>query len=80
MENSKELESFVRLMETLQPRDQTALLLRYGRVLLGEERPMSYAEIGRRIEVSPGRVKTQIRKALRKARHVTRSQWAREFL
>lgn len=80
MENSKELASFVRLMETLKPEDQTVLLLRYGRLLLGEEWPMKYAEIGRRIEVSPGRVKIMIKKALRRARHEGRSKWASEFL
>lgn len=80
MENSKELGSFVRLMETLQPKDQTVLFLRYGRVFLGEQRPMSYAEIGRRLGVSSGMVKTMIKKALRRVRHDARSKWTSEFL
>lgn len=77
---SKEVESFIQLMDTLKPEDQTALLLRYGRLVLGEEQPMSYAEIGRRLQISPGRVKTRIKKAQRRARHDVRSKYTSAFL
>ncbi len=80
MEDPKELKALVILVTSLAPQEQAVLLLRYGRLLLGEEKPLSYAKIGSRLGMSSDKVKTRLRKALRKVRHTTRSKWASEFL
>jgi len=70
-------EQLVGVLNTLTPREQRVLMLRYG---LGDGRPRTLEEVGKEFNVTRERIRQIEAKALRKLRNPSRSKRLRDFL
>ena len=64
-------------LDTLQPREQQVLKLRYG---LEDGQVRTLEEVGKEFKVTRERIRQIECKALRKLRHISRSKKLRDFL
>jgi RNA polymerase primary sigma factor len=65
------------VLATLSPREARVLKLRFG---LGEDRPYTLEEVGRKFGLTRERIRQIEGKALRRLRHPRRSRRLREYL
>ncbi len=70
-------EQLIEVLETLTPREQKVLKLRFG---LEDGRARTLEEVGKRFEVTRERIRQIEAKALRKLKHPSRSKKLRDFL
>ena len=69
-------EQIARVLDTLTPREEKVLRLRYG---IDDGRPRTLEEVGREFNVTRERIRQIEAKALRKLRHPSRSKRLRDF-
>lgn len=69
-------EQIARVLDTLTPREEKVLRLRYG---IDDGRPRTLEEVGKEFNVTRERIRQIEAKALRKLRHPSRSKWLRDF-
>ena len=77
VENVMLKEHLIRVLDTLTPREEKVLRLRYG---LDDGRPRTLEEVGKEFNVTRERIRQIEAKALRKLRHPSRSKRLRDFL
>ena len=77
VENVMLKEHLIRVLDTLTPREEKVLRLRYG---LDDGRPRTLEEVGKEFNVTRERIRQIEAKALRKRRHPSRSKRLRDFL
>ena len=70
-------EQLIGVLDTLTPREEKVLRLRYG---LDDGRPRTLEEVGKEFNVTRERIRQIEAKALRKLRHPTRSKRLRDFI
>ena len=70
-------EGLIEVLETLTPREQEVLILRFG---LNDERTRTLEEVGQRFDLTRERIRQIESKALNKLRHPSRSKKLKEFL
>ncbi|MCD8286108.1 MAG: RNA polymerase sigma factor RpoD [Clostridia bacterium] len=70
-------ETLLRVLNTLTPREEKVLRLRYG---VDDGRPRTLEEVGREFNVTRERIRQIEAKALRKLRHPSRSKQLRDYL
>ena len=70
-------EQLLRVLDTLTPREEKVLRLRYG---IDDGRPRTLEEVGKEFSVTRERIRQIEAKALRKLRHPSRSKSLRDFL
>ncbi len=70
-------EQLIGVLDTLTPREQKVLRLRYG---IDDGRPRTLEEVGKEFNVTRERIRQIEAKALRKLRHPSRSKRLRDFL
>ncbi len=70
-------EQLLGVLDTLTPREQKVLRLRYG---LDDQRPRTLEEVGKEFNVTRERIRQIEAKALRKLRHPSRSKRLKDFL
>ncbi|MBQ6883311.1 MAG: RNA polymerase sigma factor RpoD [Clostridia bacterium] len=77
VENTMLKEHLITVLDTLTPREEKVLRLRYG---LDDGRPRTLEEVGKAFNVTRERIRQIEAKALRKLRHPSRSKRLRDFL
>ena len=77
IENTMLKEHLITVLDTLTPREEKVLRLRYG---LDDGRPRTLEEVGKAFNVTRERIRQIEAKALRKLRHPSRSKRLRDFL
>ncbi|MBR7136332.1 MAG: RNA polymerase sigma factor RpoD [Clostridia bacterium] len=77
VENVMLKEHLIRVLDTLTPREEKVLRLRYG---LDDGRSRTLEEVGKEFNVTRERIRQIEAKALRKLRHPSRSKRLRDFL
>ena len=70
-------EQLLRVLDTLTPREEKVLRLRYG---IDDGKPRTLEEVGKEFNVTRERIRQIEAKALRKLRHPSRSKRLRDFL
>ena len=70
-------EQLLEILDTLTPREEKVLRLRYG---LDDGKPRTLEEVGKEFNVTRERIRQIEAKALRKLRHPTRSKRLKEFI
>lgn len=75
--NSLLKEQLIGILDTLSPREEKVLRLRYG---LDDGKPRTLEEVGKDFNVTRERIRQIETKALRKLRHPTRSKRLKEFI
>ena len=70
-------EQLLRVLDTLTPREQKVVRLRYG---LDDGKPRTLEEVGKEFNVTRERIRQIEAKALRKLRHPSRSKKLKDFL
>ena len=70
-------EQIARVLDTLTPREEKVLRLRYG---IDDGRPRTLEEVGRQFNVTRERIRQIEAKALRKLRHPSRSKKLKDYL
>lgn len=70
-------ESLIEVLETLTPREQEVLILRFG---LNNDKPKTLEEVGQVFDLTRERIRQIEAKALRKLRHPSRSKKIKDFL
>lgn len=70
-------EGLLEVLETLTPREQEVLILRFG---LNDERTRTLEEVGQKFDLTRERIRQIESKALNKLRHPSRSKKLKEFL
>ncbi len=77
VETSMLKEQLIGVLDTLTPREEKVLRLRYG---IDDGRPRTLEEVGKEFNVTRERIRQIEAKALRKLRHPSRSKRLRDFL
>lgn len=70
-------EQLIRVLDTLTPREEKVLRLRYG---IDDGRPRTLEEVGKEFNVTRERIRQIEAKALRKLRHPSRSKRLKDFI
>lgn len=70
-------EQLIKILDTLTPREEKVLRLRYG---IDDGKPRTLEEVGKEFNVTRERIRQIEAKALRKLRHPTRSKRLKEFI
>jgi RNA polymerase primary sigma factor len=70
-------EQLLRVLDTLTPREEKVLRLRYG---LDDGKPRTLEEVGKEFNVTRERIRQIEAKALRKLRHPSRSKKLKDFI
>ena len=70
-------EQLLGVLDTLTPREEKVLRLRYG---IDDGKPRTLEEVGREFNVTSERIRQIEAKALRKLRHPSRSKKLKDFL
>jgi RNA polymerase primary sigma factor len=70
-------ETLLNVLNTLTPREEKVLRLRYG---VDDGRPRTLEEVGKEFNVTRERIRQIEAKALRKLRHPSRSKHLKDFL
>ena len=70
-------EQLIGILDTLTPREEKVLRLRYG---LDDGKPRTLEEVGKEFNVTRERIRQIEAKALRKLRHPSRSKRLKEYI
>ena len=70
-------EQLLQVLDTLTPRENEVLLMRYG---LRDGRPKTLEEVGKEFNVTRERIRQIEAKALRKLRHPNRTKRLRDYI
>ena len=77
MAQEKLKRQLISVLDTLTPREEKVIRLRYG---IDDSRPRTLEEVGKEFNVTRERIRQIEAKALRKLRHPSRSKRLKEYL